>query len=118
MSISVFDIFSIGIGPSSSHTLGPMRAARKYLLNLESSGILKNVEKIKIDLYGSLALTGKGHLTDVAVMLGLEGEIPEDIDPEAIKSLALAHENVAKFVGEQKPTKIIYVPGRLVSIVL
>src|SRR5262245_58676719 len=87
MSISVFSIFSIGIGPSSSHTLGPMHASLKYPLNLENSGIIKNTGHIKVDLYGSLALTGKGHLTDTAIMLGLEGETPENIDPEAIPAI-------------------------------
>lgn len=85
MAISVFNIFSIGIGPSSSHTVGPMRAARQFLLYLEQQKILPKVASLKVDLYGSLALTGKGHSTDMAILLGLEGETPEDIDPEAIR---------------------------------
>lgn len=85
MAISVFNLFSIGIGPSSSHTVGPMRAARLFVLNLEKKGLLKKVAHIKVDLYGSLALTGKGHATDIAVILGLEGETPEGVDPETIK---------------------------------
>jgi L-serine dehydratase len=84
MAISVFNLFSIGIGPSSSHTVGPMRAARQFVLNLEKEGILPQVHRIKTDLYGSLALTGKGHGTDLAILLGLEGETPEGIDPNQV----------------------------------
>ncbi len=86
MAISVFNLFSIGIGPSSSHTVGPMRAARQYILNLEKQGLLPKAKTIKVDLYGSLALTGKGHATDIAILLGLEGETPEGIDPNAIQT--------------------------------
>lgn len=85
MAISVFNIFSIGIGPSSSHTVGPMRAAGQFLLNLEHKKLLPKVVSLKVDLYGSLALTGKGHSTDMAILLGLEGETPEGIDPDTIK---------------------------------
>lgn len=85
MAISVFNLFSIGIGPSSSHTVGPMRAARQFALNLEKAGILDQIRSVKIDLYGSLALTGKGHGTDLAVLLGLEGETPEGIDPNKVQ---------------------------------
>ncbi len=80
MSISVFDLFSIGIGPSSSHTVGPMRASRLFAKQLQH----ENIGSVKVDLYGSLALTGKGHGTDKAVLLGLEGETPEGVDPERI----------------------------------
>ena len=86
MAISVFDLFSIGIGPSSSHTVGPMRAARQFVLNLEREGLLDKTGAVKCDLYGSLALTGKGHSTDLAVMLGLEGESPEGVDPNQVES--------------------------------
>lgn len=86
MAISVFHLFSIGIGPSSSHTVGPMRAARKFVLHLESDGILIQTHSVKVDLYGSLALTGKGHATDIAILLGLEGTNPEDIDPNQVPS--------------------------------
>lgn len=84
MAISVFNLFSIGIGPSSSHTVGPMRAARQFVLNLEKEGLISKVGKVKVDLYGSLALTGKGHGTDLAILLGLEGETPEGIDPNQV----------------------------------
>lgn len=84
MNISVFDIFKIGIGPSSSHTVGPMTAAKDFLTTLENTGQLSAVRKIQIDLYGSLALTGKGHGTDKALIMGLLGEQPKTIDPDSI----------------------------------
>ena len=79
MAISVFNLFSIGIGPSSSHTVGPMRAAREFASHLTSSPF-----RVVVDLYGSLALTGKGHGTDKAILLGLSGETPAGVDPEKI----------------------------------
>ncbi|HZF17669.1 MAG TPA: L-serine ammonia-lyase [Steroidobacteraceae bacterium] len=85
MSLSVFDIFKIGIGPSSSHTVGPMRAARAFALELEQAGELAAVQEVAIRLYGSLALTGKGHGTDRAILLGLEGAEPDKIDPDAVE---------------------------------
>lgn len=84
MAISVFNLFSIGIGPSSSHTVGPMRAARQFVLNLEKAALLEKTESVKVDLYGSLALTGKGHGTDLAILLGLEGETPDGVDPNFV----------------------------------
>ncbi len=84
MSISVFDIFKIGVGPSSSHTMGPMRAARQFVDNLGRDGLLGQVARVGVQLYGSLALTGKGHCTDMAVLAGLEGEKPEDFDGERV----------------------------------
>lgn len=78
MAISVFDLFSIGIGPSSSHTVGPMRAALQFASRLQN---INEVAEVRSDLYGSLALTGKGHGTDLAVILGLEGYTPEGIEP-------------------------------------
>lgn len=85
MSISVFDLFSIGIGPSSSHTVGPMRAARKFVNNLDQAGLLVKTHTVRVDLYGSLALTGKGHATDIAILLGLEGVTPEAADPNHVQ---------------------------------
>jgi L-serine dehydratase len=82
VALSIFDLFTIGIGPSSSHTVGPMRAARRFARVLEREGLVGEVRGLKIDLFGSLGATGKGHGTDVAVMLGLEGEAPETVDPE------------------------------------
>jgi len=82
MAISVFDLFSIGIGPSSSHTVGPIRAAHKFAENLD---VVPTA--VKVDLYGSLALTGEGHGTDIAILLGLQGETPENIDPDQIPKI-------------------------------
>lgn len=87
MTVSVFEIFKIGIGPSSSHTVGPMRAGNKFINMAEAQGLLKNTARIHIDLYGSLALTGKGHGTDWAVLLGLEGNLPDAIDPDQVPSM-------------------------------
>lgn len=84
MTLSVFDIFKIGVGPSSSHTMGPMRAAARFVGDLESQGVLSQVERIGIQLYGSLALTGRGHCTDMAVLVGLEGEDPETLDTSMV----------------------------------
>src|SRR6201999_2118501 len=82
--ISVFDMFKIGIGPSSSHTLGPWRAAQQFVQLLQEQGVLPLVTGIKILLYGSLAKTGKGHGTDVAILLGLSGDDPVTFDVNAI----------------------------------
>jgi L-serine dehydratase len=84
---SVFEIFKIGIGPSSSHTVGPMRAARDFVHRLAASGRLEDVARVSTELYGSLALTGRGHATDRAVLLGLLGESPDEIDPNEIEAL-------------------------------
>lgn len=84
MSLSVFDLFKIGIGPSSSHTVGPMRAANLFL---DRHAELTGVARVRVDLYGSLALTGRGHATDVAVLLGLMGEHPDTVDPDAVGTL-------------------------------
>ena len=85
MSLSVFDIFKIGIGPSSSHTMGPMNAARTFVEQLAEQGILERVTQVSAQLYGSLALTGRGHCTDRAILLGLEGLRPDTIDPAVIE---------------------------------
>jgi len=85
--ISVFDMLKIGVGPSSSHTLGPWRAAERFLEELRSQSVLKEITRVKIDLYGSLSLTGKGHATDLAVMLGLSGQDPEYIPIENIAGI-------------------------------
>ncbi|MBW4051925.1 MAG: L-serine ammonia-lyase [Proteobacteria bacterium] len=85
MSLSVFDIFKIGIGPSSSHTMGPMRAAHEFVLGLERDGLLATTQRVRVRLYGSLALTGLGHGTDRAVLIGLEGGDPETVEPDSIE---------------------------------
>ncbi|HEU0231541.1 MAG TPA: L-serine ammonia-lyase [Burkholderiaceae bacterium] len=107
MTLSVFDIFKVGIGPSSSHTVGPMRAARNFVRNLKSRGELSRVARLTIDLYGSLAETGRGHGTDIGILLGLSGEAPDTVQPadiqsivarvEASGSLMLWHEHAIAF---------------------
>ncbi len=84
MSISVFDLFKIGIGPSSSHTVGPMKAAREFVLALEDAGALEATARLKAELYGSLGATGRGHGSPKAIVLGLEGETPEGVDVDSI----------------------------------
>ena len=87
MTLSIFDLFKVGIGPSSSHTVGPMWAAHRFLLELESRALLDGVTTVETELYGSLALTGKGHGTDTAILLGLSGEQPDKIDPDAVEGI-------------------------------
>lgn len=110
MKTSLFDLFKIGIGPSSSHTMGPMRAARRFVLSLENSGKLDRTARVSGELFGSLALTGLGHGTDRAVLLGFSGEEPSTIDPETIEpklqqirsnnSISLADKKVIHFCEE------------------
>ena len=95
--ISVFDMLKIGVGPSSSHTLGPWRAAERFIEELRSNNQFEIINYIKVDLYGSLSLTGKGHATDSAIMLGLSGQDPEYI----------AIENIDKIIHEIKEKKYI-----------
>jgi L-serine dehydratase len=85
LNLSVLDIFKIGVGPSSSHTMGPMNAACAFVRDLEARGLLARTEKLVAQMYGSLALTGRGHCTDRAVLLGLEGNEPSTIDPAAME---------------------------------
>lgn len=85
MSLSTFDVFKIGIGPSSSHTMGPMNAAREFATRLAAAGLLEKAREVVIRLYGSLALTGGGHGTDRAVILGLTGADPRTIDPDTME---------------------------------
>ncbi len=86
MAVSIFDLFKIGIGPSSSHTVGPMRAARLFVSRLAEKDLLAGTAKVHVGLYGSLGLTGRGHGTDKAVMLGLGGEEPDSVDPYTIQA--------------------------------
>jgi L-serine dehydratase len=87
MALSVFDLFRIGIGPSSSHTLGPITAARRFLEGLQGAGLLGRVSAVHVDLYGALGATGLAHGSDRGVLLGLLGERPETIDPDAVDEL-------------------------------
>ncbi|WP_312926780.1 serine dehydratase beta chain, partial [Pseudescherichia sp.] len=82
--ISVFDIFKIGIGPSSSHTVGPMKAGKQFTDDLVTRGILADTTRVVVDVYGSLSLTGKGHHTDIAIIMGLAGNLPDSVDIDAI----------------------------------
>jgi len=107
MYISVFEIFKIGIGPSSSHTVAPMKAANVFLQQLKSANSLEKIARIQVTLYGSLALTGKGHGTDRAIIMGLMGELPNTIDPDTIdtqlteirlhQQIKLLHEHTIPF---------------------
>ena len=87
MTLSVFDLFKIGIGPSSSHTVGPMKAAYQFVQLLEGQGRVERVARVQADLYGSLALTGRGHATDKAILVGLSGEQPDRVDPDRVNPL-------------------------------
>ncbi|MFT4116835.1 L-serine ammonia-lyase [Bradyrhizobium sp.] len=90
--IGIFELFKVGIGPSSSHTVGPMKAAASFVDSLKQAGLLAQVGAARVDLFGSLAWTGKGHGTDKAVILGLAGETPETVDPDhADRIVGLAH---------------------------
>src|SRR5688572_26782803 len=85
MAVSTFDLFKIGVGPSSSHTVGPMRAAARFVQKwLEENGNLERTARVRAEVFGSLALTGRGHGTDKAVLMGLEGHLPNEIDPDLI----------------------------------
>ncbi len=107
--ISVFDLFKIGIGPSSSHTVGPMKAARTFAEKLRTDGNLPQTSSVIVELFGSLALTGKGHGTDRAIMLGLAGEKPDEIDPDLIDTL-LAEIKNTKALALAQTHRIAFLP--------
>src|SRR6201993_2903536 len=102
--ISVFDMFKIGIGPSSSHTLGPWRAAQQFAQSLADKGVLADAAEIKILLYGSLAKTGRGHGTDIAILLGLSGDDPVtfEVDQVTPKTENIQTSNKLILGGEQE----------------
>ncbi len=104
MAISVFDLFKVGIGPSSSHTVGPMKAARMFAEGLRDDGLLPLVRTVQVRLYGSLGLTGKGHGSDKAVLLGLEGEQPATVDVNAIPARlqAIAQRQAIRLLGQHE----------------
>jgi iron-sulfur-dependent L-serine dehydratase single chain form len=104
MTISVFDLFKVGIGPSSSHTVGPMKAARMFAEGLADDGLMPRVRTVHVSLYGSLGLTGKGHGSDKAVLLGLEGEQPATVDVDAIPAHleAIARRGAVRLLGEHE----------------
>ena len=102
--ISAFDIFKVGVGPSSSHTLGPWRAAQAFLSELKQQGLLYSVREVKVDLFGSLAKTGKGHGTDIAAILGLAGHDPINIDTSQIEPIieAIETNKLLSLAGEKQ----------------
>ncbi len=111
MAISVFELFTIGIGPSSSHTVGPMRAGKRFVEGLGADTGLDAVDRVVVDLYGSLALTGKGHGTDKAVLMGLEGEDPETVDPDSISGrVAAITEQKQLSLGGRRP--LVFDPAK------
>ncbi|HBW08096.1 MAG: serine dehydratase [Pseudomonas sp. BICA1-14] len=103
MSLSVFDLFKIGIGPSSSHTVGPMRAALRFAEGLRNEELLAATDHLRVELYGSLGATGKGHGSDKAVLLGLEGELPERVDTASIpqRMAAMRESRELRLLGEK-----------------
>jgi L-serine dehydratase len=103
MAVSVFDLFKIGIGPSSSHTVGPMRAARLFARHLQQDGLLERTARVQSHLYGSLGATGKGHGTDKAVLLGLAGHEPDTVEVDAVPALLAAVRKQARLslLGQQ-----------------
>jgi len=105
MAISVFDLFKVGIGPSSSHTVGPMKAARMFAEGLRDDGLMPQVQTVRVCLYGSLGLTGKGHGSDKAVLLGLEGEQPATVDVDTIPA-RLAAKETTLFPGPCAQTRL------------
>src|SRR6476619_493555 len=90
MAISVFDLFSVGIGPSSSHTVGPMRAAHTFAQDLADDGLLTSVHRVRVELFGSLGATGHGHCSARAVILGRQGGLPEAVDTSTVVARAAA----------------------------
>jgi L-serine dehydratase len=104
MAVSAFDLFKIGIGPSSSHTVGPMRAARMFALRLAHDDLASKTARVKAELYGSLGATGKGHGSDKAVLLGLAGHEPDSVDVDAVPALLQAIRDAARITLAQGPT--------------
>ena len=101
---SIFELFRIGIGPSSSHTVGPMRAARQFAEGLRDAGLLDRTVEIRVELFGSLALTGRGHGTDRAILLGLAGEVPDEVNPDTVdhKVRQIREERRLKLLGNHR----------------
>lgn len=99
--ISVFDIFKIGIGPSSSHTVGPMKAGKQFVEDLIQQNLLTATSRIAVDVYGSLSLTGKGHATDIAIIMGLAGNLPDTVDIDAIPNFIRHVEQSGKLLLAQ-----------------
>ncbi|MEQ1929066.1 MAG: L-serine ammonia-lyase [Parvularculaceae bacterium] len=113
--LSVFDIFKIGIGPSSSHTVGPMRIGLRFLTEAREAGVLGKAARVKIDLHGSLALTGIGHGTDKASMLGLLGFVPDETDPDSAEA-AVARVRAEKHLKLAGGPDIVFNPARDIDL--
>lgn len=103
--ISVFDMFKIGIGPSSSHTVGPMKAGKQFVDDLAAQGLLPSVTRVAVDVYGSLSLTGKGHHTDIAIIMGLAGNLPDSVDIDAIPEFIHSVESSERLPWGAKATR-------------
>ena len=103
MTISAFDLYKVGVGPSSSHTVGPMRAANTFVERLRTEGLLTRTAGLRAEMFGSLGVTGHGHGTVKAVVLGLEGERPDLVDPEAAEPRVaeVYDDGVLRLAGEQ-----------------
>ena len=121
--ISVFDMFKVGIGPSSSHTLGPMKAGKQFADDLLEKGMMPAVTRVAVDVFGSLSLTGKGHHTDIAIILGLAGNQPDTVDIDGIPHLSATLSNVSACRWAQPSTKSIshaipawYFAGRICRV--
>ena len=104
MAVSVFELFKIGIGPSSSHTVGPMLAAHTFVQLMDNPDLLSQVKRLQVTLYGSLAFTGRGHGTDKAVLLGLSGELPDQVDPDNIDGIVeqIQNSGLIKLAGHHE----------------
>jgi len=112
MAISAFDLFKIGIGPSSSHTVGPMKAARTFVAGLREAGLDDGTARVRAELYGSLALTGKGHGSDTAVVLGLMGHTPEHVDVDAVPALVQGvRDEQALYLGGPDGPRVAFDPA-------
>ena len=122
MNLSVFEIFKIGIGPSSSHTMGPMNAARSFVDSLATQNLLARTASVTAELYGSLALTGRGHCTDRAILLGLEGMRPETIDSSQVEPTVARIRNDKKLrlrgereIGFEEATQLLFHHNKVLS---
>lgn len=106
--ISVFDMFKIGIGPSSSHTVGPMKAGKQFIDDLVSRHQLAQVSKLRVEVYGSLSMTGRGHNTDIAIIMGLAGYLPHDVDIELIPQFISTLKQTARLPIAQNTKEVTF----------
>ena len=109
--ISVFDMFKIGIGPSSSHTVGPMKAGKQFIDDLIAKGVFARTDHVRADVYGSLSLTGRGHSTDLAILLGLMGYMPDSVPIEHIEPAIAAIKSEGRLIlNEADPANSKTIP--------